>query len=68
MLSTSLRLGALVRYLAIVDRMNLISSSSATGSRLGEFMGVSVVPTTILSCHGTAHSTLPSSVLGIIRA
>src|SRR5581483_4113383 len=67
-LKTSVRPGALLKYFEAVLRIKSISCSIATGSRLCSFNGVSVVPTTSLSCHGTAKSTQPSSVLGIIKA
>ena len=48
--------------------INSISSSKGLGSNEISSIGVSVVPRTTLSCHGTANKTRPSSVLGIIMA
>ena len=44
------------------------SSGSAVGSMDLPGTGVSVVPTTTRPCHGTAKSTRPSSVFGIMMA
>ena len=44
------------------------SSSNARGSISADGIGVSVVPTTTRSCHGTANSTRPSEVFGTMMA
>ena len=66
--NTSALVGFFAKNRCAVSRTNSISLSSAMGSRLWLFIKVSVVPTMILSCQGTANKTLPSLVFGTINA